>query len=181
MSISISDPKAPLHIIFTVSSVNFSFLYDVFSKYKSSGNIAHFTNTDFKLPYEIIPVIDKVKPIQFPSSNTASLGTDETIFTIVEQQAQYPGGKSEMARFLSANLKYPEEARKKGQDGRVMMQFVVSTDGSLRDIKVIRGISPELNAEATRLIKLMPHWIPGTQRGKNVNVRMVLPITFSLK
>ncbi|HRR62720.1 MAG TPA: energy transducer TonB, partial [Paludibacteraceae bacterium] len=82
---------------------------------------------------------------------------------------------------LSENIRYPVIAQENGIQGRVICQFVVNTDGSIVDIQVVRGVHPSLDEEAVRVIKSMPKWVPGKQRGKPVRVRFTLPINFKLQ
>lgn len=102
------------------------------------------------------------------------------IFVVVEQQPQFPGGTSALMKFLSENIEYPKEAQEKGIQGRVIVNFVVEKDGSVSDVNVVRGQDPLLDAEATRVVPLMPNWTPGVQKGERVRVRYTLPIVFSL-
>ena len=85
-----------------------------------------------------------------------------------------------MRQFLAENLEYPNEARKDGIEGRVVVEFWVEKDGSITNVEVLRPVDRHLDAEAVRLIKSMPNWIPGEQRGKPVRVRFVMPINFRL-
>jgi len=98
----------------------------------------------------------------------------------IEIQPQFPGGISQMMSFVSKNLNYPREARKKGIYGKVFVQFVVGKDGSVQDVIIIKGVDPVLDEEATRVVMSMPKWSPGIQRGKPVKARYVLPINFHL-
>ena len=102
-------------------------------------------------------------------------------FVIVENQPEYPGGMGELVKFLSRNVKYPVAAQQARVQGRVIVEFLVGTDGSISDIKVKHSVCPELDAEAMRVIGLMPKWRPGEQRGKAVSVRYEMPIEFRLK
>ena len=102
------------------------------------------------------------------------------VFTVVEEMPQFPGGMGEAMRFLAKNIKYPVESQKAKIEGRVIVQFVVKENGKVADIKVMRGVSPELDAEAMRVVGLMPDWIPGKQRGKAVPVKYTMPIMFRL-
>ena len=106
--------------------------------------------------------------------------TDE-IFVVVEKQPEYPGGSSALMKFLSDNIKYPVIAQENGIQGRVITNFVVERDGSISDVQVIRGQDPSLDKEAVRVIKTMPRWTPGQQRGKPVRVRFTLPVVFRLQ
>lgn len=105
---------------------------------------------------------------------------EELIFTIVEDMPQFPGGKQELMKFLAKNITYPVSAQKARIEGSVMVQFVVGKDGSVRNPKVVRSVNPELDAEALRLVGIMPKWTPGKQRGKAVPVSYNLPISFRL-
>lgn len=102
------------------------------------------------------------------------------VFTVAENMPEFPGGTEAMMKFLEANVVYPKEASEKRISGRVICKFVVLKDGSLDNVQVVRGVSPELDAEAIRVIKSMPRWNPGSQNGKKVNVWYTLPITFKL-
>ena len=106
---------------------------------------------------------------------------EEEVFDMVEQAPQFPGGPAELMAYLSKNIRYPVIAQENGISGRVICQFVVSSDGSVRDIKVMRGVDPSLDKEAVRVIQSMPKWIPGRQNGKAVSVRYTLPVTFRLQ
>ena len=106
---------------------------------------------------------------------------EETVFQVVEEAPEFPGGIGEAMRFLAKNIKYPVEAQQAKIEGRVIVGFVVKKDGTISDVKVKRGVSPELDAEAVRVISLMPKWKPGKQRGVAVNVKFNMPITFRLQ
>lgn len=105
----------------------------------------------------------------------------EEVFTVVEDMPSFPGGDNEFYKFLAKNIKYPAEAQKKGIEGRVYLSYVVEKDGSLSEIKILRGIGYGLDKEAIRVVQSMPKWIPGEQRGQVVRVQYNLPIKFSLK
>jgi periplasmic protein TonB len=105
----------------------------------------------------------------------------ETIFDVVEENASFPGGEALMGEFLRKNIKYPPMARESGIQGRVYVEFIVYKDGTIGDVKIRRGVSPELDEEALRVVKMMPKWEPGKQRGKPVTCRFTLPINFKLQ
>lgn len=105
---------------------------------------------------------------------------EETVFQIVEEMPKFPGGEKAMTEFLFFNFKYPKLAKENGIQGRVYCSFIVAKDGSIKDVKVVRSVEPSLDQEAIRLIKAMPKWIPGKQRGENVNVQFMLPINFAI-
>lgn len=100
------------------------------------------------------------------------------IYKVVEQMPKFPGGLEAMREFINENLKYPEGAG--CVEGKVILQFTVEKDGSLSDIKVARSLEPTFDAEAIRVIKLMPKWIPGEMRGKPVRIEYMLPVSFKL-
>ena len=106
---------------------------------------------------------------------------EQVVFQVVEEMPSFPGGMNECMMFLAKNMKYPVAAQQAKIEGRVIVQFVVDGDGSVNDIKVVRSISPELDAEAVRVIGLMPKWNPGKQRGKAVAVKYTMPIMFRLQ
>jgi protein TonB len=103
------------------------------------------------------------------------------IFTVVEEQPGYPGGEEARIKFLQDNIKYPEEAKELGIQGKVFVTFVVEVDGSITDVKVLRGIGGGCDEEAIRVVKAMPKWVPGKQRGVPVRVQFNLPIKFTLQ
>ena len=106
---------------------------------------------------------------------------EEVIFQVVEQMPEFPGGMSEAMMFLAKNIKYPVAAQQAKIEGRVIVQFVVGKDGSISDVHTVRSVSPELDAEAIRVVSMMPKWNPGKQRGKAVPVSYTMPIMFRLQ
>lgn len=106
--------------------------------------------------------------------------TQEGVFDVVEQMPQFPGGNEAMMKFVTQNLKYPTEAHQKGIRGNVIVRFVVREDGTVTDAEVVRHADPLLEAEALRVVSLMPRWKPGRQNGKAVPVRSSLPVVFRL-
>jgi len=109
-----------------------------------------------------------------------TLSETEEVFTIVENQPSFPGGIKKFFQYVNENLKYPEEAKNLGIEGKAYVQFVVSKTGEIVEVITVKGPHELLNKEAERVIANSPKWIPGTQKGKEVNVRMVLPIAFKL-
>ncbi|MFB6319570.1 TonB family protein [Saccharicrinis sp. FJH54] len=105
---------------------------------------------------------------------------DTSEFTIPEIMPSFPGGEMAMMNYLNNVIEYPAEAQKNGIQGRVYVNFVITKNGLIKNVKVIRGVHPLLNDEAVRVIKEMPNWIPGKTKGKPVNVSFMLPIMFSL-
>ena len=106
--------------------------------------------------------------------------TNQKVFDTVEQMPEYPGGMQAMIEFLQTNMKYPEDAEKQKVEGRVMVQFVVETDGSISDVHVAKQVFPSLDAEAVRVVHAMPKWTPGKEKGKVVRVKYNLPIVFRM-
>lgn len=105
----------------------------------------------------------------------------EKIFTAVEESPKFPGGEKEMYNWLSRNIRYPEMAQQNNIQGRVTVQFVVEKDGSIGEVKVVRGKDPDLDKEAVRVVKSMPKFIPGKMNGQAVRVWYTLPINFKLQ
>lgn len=101
------------------------------------------------------------------------------IFEVVEQQPQFPGGS--VNGWLADHIKYPVVAVENGISGRVVVQFVVERDGSVSQVRVVRGVDPSLDKEAQRVISSMPKWIPGKQNGQAVRSRFTVPVTFRLQ
>ena len=106
--------------------------------------------------------------------------TNQKVFDTVDQMPEYPGGMQAMIEFLQANMKYPEDAAKQKVEGRVMVQFVVETDGSISDVHVAKQVFPSLDAEAIRVVQAMTKWTPGKEKGKVVRVKYNLPIVFRM-
>ena len=104
----------------------------------------------------------------------------EPIFDIVEIMPEFPGGKDALKQYLGENLIYPRKAADKGIQGKVYVQFIVEKDGSITSIKILRGIGGGCDEESVRVVKIMPKWEHGSQRGKPVRVRYTIPIVFKL-
>lgn len=102
------------------------------------------------------------------------------VFMVCEQMPTFPGGEQALMKYLSETLKYPAEAANKGVQGRVIVSFVVEKDGSIGNISVQRSVDPALDAEAMRVVRNMPKWTPGKQRGQAVSVQYMLPINFDM-
>ena len=107
---------------------------------------------------------------------------EEVVFVVVESMPECPGGQQAVFKYLSENVKYPVIAQENGIQGRVICQFVVNRDGSIVDVEVVRSAGDaSLDKEAVRVIKSMPKWKPGKQRGKAVRVKYTLPVNFKLQ
>lgn len=105
----------------------------------------------------------------------------EKIFVAVEQPAEFPGGQAAMMKWLSNNIRYPENAQANGISGRVVVKFVVEKDGSIGQPTIVRGVDRDLDQEALRVVKRMPKWQPGKNNGQAVRSYFNLPVTFRLQ
>lgn len=144
--------------------------------------IACIPQNDFKSPLKVSLVKDVIEITKIKSASVKRKikESDET-FIIVEQMPEFPGGTNAMFKFLAKNIKYPVKAQKTRIQGRVIVQFVVNKLGRITNPKVVRSVDADLDAEALRVINMMPNWKPGKQRGKTVNVQYTVPITFKLQ
>ncbi|WP_294082748.1 M56 family metallopeptidase [Proteiniphilum sp. UBA5384] len=133
-------------------------------------------NSVYAALHEENPVVSNDLP-EPPPEKKAEVGE---IFVVVDEQPEFPGGVNAMMQFLGENIRYPVEAQKSGIQGRVICNFLVMKDGSIDSVKVVRGVDPLLDAEAVRVLQSMPQWVPGKQRGEEVNVRFTVPIVFNL-
>ena len=106
---------------------------------------------------------------------------EQEIFKIVEEMPAFPGGEAKLMEYVAKNVKYPQIARETGVQGRVYVNFVVEPDGSVSNVSVLRGIGGGCDEEAIRVVKNMPKWKPGKQRGKAVRVSYMLPVNFKLQ
>ena len=105
----------------------------------------------------------------------------EKTYVVVEQMPAFPGGDAALMKYLSENIKYPEAAEKAGEQGRVVVNFIVEKDGAISNVNVVRSVTPTLDAEAVRVIKAMPKWVPGKQDGQSVRVKYNVPVSFRLQ
>lgn len=137
---------------------------------EEEGNVAgtETTNTGIE-PVYIPPVVEEVVPVETEIRDYA------------EVMPAYPGGVRALNTFLSKSIKYPTISQEIGSQGRVIVQFVVDTDGSISNAQVVKGIDPHLDKEALRVINLMPKWTPGRQAGKAVRVKYTVPVFFKLQ
>lgn len=106
---------------------------------------------------------------------------EEKIFIVVEDQPSFPGGDAARMKYLGKNIEYPQLARESGIQGTVFVTFVVEKDGHVTDVRILRGIGGGCDEEAVRVVKNMPNWSPGKQRGKPVRVQFNMPIRFALQ
>lgn len=116
-------------------------------------------------------------PVNIIKSNV----TDADVYEVVENMPEFPnGGMAALMKYLTDNIRYPEAAKKAGVQGRVIVQFVVDKDGSIKNVRTLRGVNSDLDAEAIRVIQSMPKWKPGTQKGEPVKVKYTIPVMFRI-
>ncbi len=132
-------------------------------------------------------VNDLVASMKTNQAETASVAVkdtltpDESVFEVVEQMPEFPdGGMAGLMEYFKKNLRYPEEVKKAGTQGRVVVQFLINKNGAISDASVLRSVDRLLDAEAVRLVRSMPKWKPGMQKGKAVTVKYTVPVLFSL-
>lgn len=119
-----------------------------------------------------------------PEVTTVSYADEnkEHAYQVVEVQPEFPGGTNALMAFMRDNMKYPDECRKNNIQGKAYVRFVVAKDGAIRDVEVVKSAGNDLlDAEAMRVVKAMPAWIPGKQGGENVNVYFTLPVIYRLQ
>lgn len=126
-----------------------------------------------------VPVLFR---LQSPDNATAftSSGRNSEPHDVVENMPEFPGGNAALMSFLSKNVKYPAEAEKAKIQGRVITQFIVSTNGEIRDAIIVKGVDPLLDNEALRVVNSMPNWKPGKEKGKSVDVKYTIPVNFKI-
>lgn len=105
---------------------------------------------------------------------------DKTVYTIVEKQPEFPGGRQALENYLLTTVRYPEEAKKAGVKGRVIVSFIVEVDGQFTNIDILKELGFGCDEEALRAVRAMPLWAPGSQSGKPLRVKFNLPILFGL-
>ena len=131
--------------------------------------------------------VDQDKPLPPPNiplgkkNVQADEDVDQTVFEIVEENPEFPGGNEGLAAYLRKNLVYPESAVDNGVQGRVTVGFIVERDGSVASVEIKKSVDPALDKEALRVVKSMPRWKPGKQLGKAVRTRFSVPVVFRLQ
>lgn len=121
-------------------------------------------------------MMDFVPPVEMPDEKP-----EEMVRSFAEVMPSYDGGMEKFYKFIGKNVRYPKQAKRMGVEGRVVVQFIVEKDGSLTDIRVLKGIGAGCDEEAIRVMKLVPNFIPGKQGDVRVKVQMAIPINFTLK
>jgi len=129
------------------------------------------------------PVFKSDSEIKREIDEETSIDDSNAVYSMaaIEQMPQFPGGDAALYQFIANNISYPADAQEEGVQGRVIVKFTVTKTGSITDVSVVRSRHPSLDREAIRVIKSMPRWIPGKQKGRPVNVVYSLPVSFSLK
>lgn len=145
--------------------------------------IENDAETENEMNMDVFDKIEKqenieIAPVQVEQDEEE---VEDEIFQVVEQDPEYPGGVEALYKFIQQNLKYPQLAKENNITGRVFVQFVVEKDGSVSNVKAARDIGGGCGAEAVRVIKSMPKWTPGKQRGKAVRAAYTLPVNFVLQ
>lgn len=144
---------------------------------------------DYEAEEELIERIREMEPEEEPReiyyeeelySPESDMPIEAEIIDFPDLEASYPGGQEAMMKFVAENVVYPQEALDKGIQGKVYTSFIVEADGSLTNIEIMRGVSPEIDREAKRVIATMPKWIPGESGGKKIRTKVRIPITFQL-
>lgn len=145
--------------------------------------MARIVNRQATAPVPTAPTVIVPIPETTPVEVATPLppGDDDTVYRVVDVMPEFPGGQNELLKYLARNIKYPEESVKNKEEGRVSLTFTVNKDGSLSDFKVVRSITPLLDAEALRIAKSMPNWTPAKNKGEIVRVAYTIPVTFRLK
>lgn len=113
-------------------------------------------------------------------TNPETTAPRDSVYQVVEKQASFPGGTDALYRFLSRNMKYPDQATRARVQGKVFVRFTVETDGSITSPEVTKGLGFGCDQEALRVVKAFPHWTPARDKGKAVRSRMNLPLSFVL-
>ncbi|MGK7390797.1 MAG: TonB family protein [Candidatus Cyclobacteriaceae bacterium M2_1C_046] len=179
-----NDKRTPLY--YAIASGNYKMAQILLQNgasvdIKDNYNISPYKYAKKMKQKSIAKLIKGYKPEASESErNGDSNNNNSSTFGMAEKMPEFPGGRNALSLFLNDNIKYPEEAVTNKIEGKVLVQFIVSSTGELKDIKLLKSVHPALDQEALRVIKLMPRWIPGEQRGKAINARQVLPINFAL-
>lgn len=162
-------------ILFQVKGKTVKEMYSALSDYAVEKGSEGPLKVSIKKP----ATIEEIQAVGYNSSLPKPEEQGE-IFQVVEEMPEYPGGMSELMAYINKNIRYPKEAQARGVQGRVVVQFVVNKDGSICNERVVRSVDSQLDAEAIRIIRSMPNWKPGKQRGEPVRVNFTIPITYRL-
>ena len=139
------------------------------------------SDVELVIPGDIVEVDDVTEGLIVPEVGEVENSDMVDVYTIVEQMPEFPGGEAELIHYISKNIHYPQEAKEKGIQGRVFIGFVIEKDGSVSNIRNLRSVDSELDAEAMRVVESMPKWEPGMHNGEFVRVSYIIPILFKLE
>ena len=153
------------------------------------SDVLQIVNNDIKVASTILSTEDvkgvgvDIKDYVVTQAAPEEASDNEVIpFAIVEEKPKFQGGdQNDFTKWVSSHIDYPEIAKENGVQGRVTLQFTVDTDGSVKNVSVLRGVDASLDKEAVRVVSSSPKWTPGRQRNKNVKVRYTFPVIFQLK
>ena len=110
--------------------------------------------------------------------NGVNANTDKVLFRVIEELPEFPGGATEFMKWLTRNLRYPKTAEENNINGKVVVSFIINKNGSISDIKIIKSLDPDCDDEVLRVMKKMPKWKPGTEKGRPVRTQYVIPVIF---
>ena len=169
---------------------DFKYLYEISRKSDTEFKLT-FLNDTGKASYSFVIGFSNIKPYRSQQTSLTMVATpnisitltktnSEPVLDIAETNPSFPEGDTALMEWIASNIQYPATCKEQGIKGRVYVQFIVEKDGSLSNIKIIRSPNNTLSKEAERVLKKMPKWQPGRQRGKAVRVKFTLPITFRL-
>ena len=182
MTKSKSKTWAKSKVLFALPALLVLLFFMTASSYSSADNIDIPGRPEITAVYSMPsfqPVIQD-KPKTEPQTKYVDPKTGKEVYKVAENMPSYPGGDDARIKFLIENIKYPEAAMKNKVQGKVFVTFIVRADGSITDVKILRGIGSGCDEETVRVIKLMPKWNPGIDKGKPVDVQFNLPINFIL-
>ncbi len=137
-------------------------------------------NVSYTIPVNFGAGKEKTETLKIKKKDGETFINGKKAFTLVDDMPKFPGGTSELQKFISRSIIYPKAAQEKGIQGRVFVSFVIDKEGTVSDSRVVRGVAPSLDKEAMRVVNLMPQWKPGKKDGKPVNVVYTVPIIFNL-
>ncbi len=139
------------------------------------------TENDQSSTIEIINTKKRTSPQTVSNQKGKTKKTDSKVYNKVEQMPVFPGGQEALFNYICKNVKYPPKAETNGIQGRVVVTFVITKEGKVKNVKILKKVDPNLDAEALRVVRSLPDWIPGRKAGKAVNVKYTIPVTFRLQ
>jgi TonB family protein len=180
-----SDEKARYQSGIPINSRDDQLFYWLLYAWQANSNLTVNIVADKEAPDSIVKKVfitnEKAKPSKVVEKTETNKTLYETEFVIVEEMPEFPGGAEALNSFIAKSIKYPANALKNSIEGNVDVSLIINKDGSVSNVKIIKGIYPSLDAEALRVIKSLPNWKPGKQSGIAVKVRLNIPVTFKMK